>query len=331
MFEYNATTIHERVHWFQHHGTSFGCFLEALRLSQMMTTLRSLREIPFSEIRDLLHQRNQSSQPIIAIDPEEQYPVFNDEGNSSYEMNLFRQIWFDHQWVHKVLDDSTILQSGMKQIPESAFGEVVGDVMLALCGELNFSPQTKNTVLTNPFEPRKWFSIAENEMVFASWKGLHLTSRLLMECSATISEIRVLLGNSSIFTKLNEKSDLEAALRSRIKRILEGDYGLPIRIILQILKVDLANLAVLFDILPTVNVLCFIALNPPLPPYVMYPPQDALSWQWQDIYPPIRFLRLTQYISKIGLLKNFQDHRTISAYIDEFCDMCKIPHIVIVG
>jgi hypothetical protein len=324
-FESHATIIHERVHWLQHHGTSFGCFLEVLRLSQMMTTLRWLREMPVPKIQNLLHQRTNLSKPIIAIDSKKQYPIFDDEGDGDYEMSLFKQIWFDHQWTHNVLENSNILQTGLRQIPESVFGEVVGDIMLTLCVEFDFSPYTKNTVLENSFEPRKWFSISENEMIFSSWMGLHLTSRALMECSATIAEIQTLLSSGWIFLG---RGDLGIALRNRVKRIIEGDYGLPIRILLQVLNVDLDNLECLLKILPTVNLLCFIALNPPLPPYVMCPPHNAPSWQWQDIYPPIRFLRLAQRIDKFGLLKDCRDHKTISVYLDELCDMCKMSHTI---
>lgn len=330
MFEYNATTIHERVHWFQHHGTSFGCFLESLRSSQVITTLRRLREMPSSKVKELLNQRTNFSKPILEIHQQEQYPIF-DEENDNHEMNTFRQIWFDHQWLHIMLEDSSVLQSELRlrPIPESAFGEVIANVMLTLHGDFGFLPNNKNVMSIDYFESRKWFSVAEGEMIFTSWKSEHLTSRILMESAATISEIQLFRNTIHAWSRLIEESDLVKALENRVNRILKGDYGLPVRILLQELNVDFSlDFNLFFDILPTVNVLCFIALNPPLPPYVMSPPCDASSWRWQDIYPPIRFIQLAQYVKKIGLLNDWQNHKAISSYIDKVCDLYKIPHVI---
>src|SRR5437868_1522380 len=56
-FEYNASVVHERVHWLQHHGTSMGCFLSALRYSQQRTAARWLRDLPSEDVREMLRQR----------------------------------------------------------------------------------------------------------------------------------------------------------------------------------------------------------------------------------------------------------------------------------
>ncbi|NMF66114.1 hypothetical protein DP113_01410 [Brasilonema octagenarum UFV-E1] len=320
-FEYNATVIHERVHWFQHHGTSFGCFLEALRLSQQNTTLRWLREMPSSRVRDFLRQRVEFTTPILEIDPQTRHPIFA-QGDEHDQMNLFRQIWFDHQWVHAVFEDSRISKQ-LGKPPGTVIGEVVGDVMLALCAEHDFLPQTKNAILTTPLTARQWFSVDDTEMMFVSISGMYLTSKILMECAATISELQLL--PESLWMPVLGKAGVETVLTNRIKTILDGDYGIPIRSLLVVLN---AGLDRLLDVLPTVNVLCFIALNPPLPPYVMHPPDDAPSWRWQDIYPPIRFARLALCVKKVGLLSDCRDHRTIATYIDKLCDVCQLPHTI---
>jgi hypothetical protein len=326
MFEYNATRVHEMVHWFQHHGTSFGCFLESLRLSQFLTTLRYLRSMPSDKAKDLIHKRNKFSRPILEIDPQTQYPIFH-EGENNNEMNLFKQIWFDHQWVHTVLEDSRILQSGLRQIPGVSFGEVISDVMLALREDSDFLFDAKN--VSAILESREWFSIPDHEMQFTDWRGKALTSKALMESAATISEIQLFRYSAHFWSVFIEEEDRIKIIKSRVDRILEGDYGLPIRIILEIMQIDFSSdINLLFDMLPTVNILCFIALNPPLPPYVMSPPCDRQSWQWNDLYPPVRFIRLARCIKKIGLLNDWRNHESISSYIYEVSTLCQLPHTI---
>jgi hypothetical protein len=312
-FEYSATVIHERVHWLQSHGTSFGCFLGALRLSQRTTTLRMFRGEPSHKIENLLDQRN-NNKSILNLDRETQYPVLGDDSDL---INIFRQIWFDHQWIHKSFEDSRTTEK-LGQVPGHIVGEIIGDLMLTLW-DYKFPSHLGNDLKSALEEARNWFSIGESEMYFASMHGMRLTSKNIMEASAVISELQ-LLSSHMAFLK---KSDSKKALLNRIKTIIDSDYGVPIRCFLRALNISLERLG---EILPTVSVLCFIALNPPLPPYVMGPPENSPSWNWQDIYPPIRFARLVNCISRFGFLKDSNTHKNIIEYIDEICCFCSLPH-----
>ena len=316
-FEYNATSVHERLHWLQHHGTSFGCFLGALRLSQQSTTLRTLREESSDQIELLLEQRNSGDKSILNLDPETRYPDFKSD---SKLMNLFSKIWFDHQWVYKIFEDSRFAEQKPGQIPGNAIGEVVSDVMIAL-KEYGFSFTSSQISLRESLESRKWFSMDDSEMFLVTIFKMRLTSKLIMESPALISEIQLLSVQGSFL----QESDKKKAIENRIRIMVDGDYGIPIRCLLRVLNIDLNGLQ---NILPTVSIICFIALNPPLPPYVTDPPENSSSWKWQDIYPPIRFARLLHCVQRIGLLGNRSNHEEIFEYIMKICELCNLPHTI---
>ena len=318
-FEYNATLVHERVHWFQHHATSFGCFLGALRLSQQSTTLRALRAENSDRIKILLERRNKGDKSILNLNSETHYPDFTSD---SKLINLFRQIWFDHQWVHNIFDNSQCAEKKPGSVPGKVVGEIISDVVIAL-KEYNSPLHLNNMNIGSSLEVRQWFSIPDSEMIFVSMFRMRLTSKLLMESPALISELQILSAQMNYM----HKSDKKKALTARIEKIVNEDYGIPIRCLLKVLGIDL-NLDNLKIILPTVNVICFIALNPPLPPYVINPPENSSSWSWQDIYPPIRFARLSHCVHKIGLLKDRSTHKEISEYIAKICDICDMPHTI---
>ena len=322
MYEYTATHIHEQVHWLQHHNTSFGCFLELLRFSQIQTTIRFLRNMPSNEVQALLSRRKNGLKKLLTIDQKTQFPIL-EQSSDNYELNMFRLIWFNHQWLHLVLEDSRVLENGLALIPGSEVENIIADVIFLTEYELGSSPYGQNA--DHFLKAREWFSIHNNEMGVVLAEKQHLTSRILMEFSATISEIQLFRGSFDLLSIAVGESDLGKILEDRLTRILEGSYGLPIRILLKEMDIRKDRF---FDFLQTANLICFIALNPPLPPYSISPPKHMRSWRWHDIYPPIRFMRLAKNIKKIGILKNWQEHNSIWDYISRACDASRISHVI---
>lgn len=320
-FEYNATVVHERVHWLQHHGTSFGAFLEALRYSQQVTTLTWLREIPPDDVVAMLAARASATKQILTLDPKSQYPIFDPDGDSN-PLNLFRQIWYDHQWVHLLLEDSRVCESvGIP--PKSAVGEIIGDVMLSLCSDGGFDCQNGDLIRTNASEPRRWYTFDSDAMGLVRVNGERLTTKMIMEAPATIAEMR-LLPAEAWNTLLGHRGRVDA-ITQRLRAIVEGDYGVPVRSLLAIRGDDICMIS---DVLPTVSVLCYLALNPPLPPYVMSPPATADSWAWDDIYPPTRFTRLCYATNRVGLIADCRDHHRISEYISALLNESQLPSTI---
>ncbi|HEV7282788.1 MAG TPA: hypothetical protein VGN57_21455 [Pirellulaceae bacterium] len=315
VFRYNATHIHERVHWLQHHGTSFGMFLEALRFSQQLTTLRTFRSIGSDRIRDLLNDTPLGRSAVMKLDSVEQYPIFGRTQDSS-DLDLLRQIWFDHQWVHALFEDS-VSCDGFGRPPASAVGEIFGDVMLALCDDARFECEKASLICTDPREPRGWFACEPDPL--AAVDGKRLTSKLLMESAAVISEVR--LAESAEWNKLSG-GEAAAKLRDSVDALLQGDYGVPVRGLLAILRAQEKDLS---HVLATASVLCFIALNPPVPPFVMEPAPSGDPWRWEDLYPPIRYERLCHVVREVGLIRDARSHKVLEHYMSTICEAADMP------
>lgn len=316
-FEYNATLIHERTHWMQHHGTSFGAFLDAVRFSQEHTALRWIRSLPQSRIERLVDGRFQSNEPVLRIDQGTQLPVY-ELSETDDELDIFRQIWFDHQWVHSVFEDSSICDA-VGRPPAEAIGEVVADVVLDLSEEPPLGAFNLSQLASDQVASREWYRFPDKIIFFGLGKS-RLTSRMLMETAATISEIEVLRSGPWI-SLLDEKS-AKNALRRRLRSLLEGEYGVAFRALLTIYGAESDEIITL---LPTASALCFAALNPPLPPYTMSGPEHRKSWRWSEIYPPSRFKQLCEAVPKVGILKAARDHRTLHSYIHDLCRVANIP------
>lgn len=316
-FEYNATVVHERVHWLQHLGTSFGALLESIRFSQQGTTLRWLRDVPNHEIVHLLDTRNNGVEPILPLMSETLYPKFDASGDEN-PLNLFRQIWFDHQWIHSILEDSRTSEQTLGRPPNHVVGEIFGDVMLALTSEAGFKSEHYEN-RSDPYEPRSWFT-PDLPITFVRIGDMRLTSRMIMESAATIAEMQ--LFTNGIWEQQIGREEMDRKYRQRVDAILGGDYGIPVRGLLKILGMELSDYAL---VLPTTALLCFLALNPPVPPFVMFPPQKNGSWKWADIYPPIRFSGFCHAVRDIGLIESCSNHDEIDEYIKSIVAQSGIP------
>jgi hypothetical protein len=319
-FEYSAATIHERVHWLQHHGTSFGVFLDAIRISQEATTERWFDSMSKSELAKLLKDRQSRTRPPLPIDRNQQQPVFDNQPNAeSSDLDTWRQIWFDHQWVHTALENSVVCDD-MGSPPSQVFGEVASDVMLGYCGDFGFKTNLSEIISTDQQQSRTWFR-PNDRIAFLRFAESRLTSKLLMEASATIAEIRYF--RTGMWSGLIKERGAAKILNRRFKTLLEGEYGTPVRLIAKTTGIeDEAQL------LATSAVLCFAALNPPVPPYVMAPPSTGGAWSWADIYPPLRFARLCKAARKVGIISECLDHELLRNYIGEVCDAAGVTSVV---
>lgn len=212
-----------------------------------------------------------------------------------------------------MFEDSRICET-IGPPPGQVIGEVISDTMLGLCHNLNYSCDNKNIIIGEHASTRNWYSVHDSELTFVKYSGERLTSKMLMEAAATISEIEAI--SSGIWQEtINENSRYEQ-FEKRFKQVLEGEYGAPIRILISCLS---ANVKI-DHIFSTVNVLIYLALNPPLPPYVMAPPEGSESWHWRNLYPPLRFIQLCKSVTEIGFIRSCHDHAAIEAYMDDLLD-----------
>lgn len=312
-FEGHLGILHENVHWLHHQGTTFGALLTWIQASQEFTTLRFLREAGSGDIASRLARGDGGGPPLLSIDLEQQRPLY--DRRDSENMNLFRQIWFDHQWVYQFLDDASISESAGAPTPQQ-FGEVLGDVILVL-SELFGTEEAED--LMSPLEMRSGFTPQVERLGVVRAGGSPLTSRSLLECSATIAELRSL--DADFWRGLNGDAH-EEHVRRKVSALLRTSYGVPLRAAAMVLGAAPEHPE---RILSTVSALCYLALNPPVPPYSFRPPPGVRSWGWEELYPPARFGRLVAAVARIGLLPDDASHHQLASYLDTVCDAAGLP------
>lgn len=315
ILDYHLTYVHEVLHWMQHHGTTFGAFLDVLRFTQEQTTLTSLRELPSNVCQGLLLRRENEGIPILKIDPAQPKMIKQDFKTYNREIGIFGQIWFELQWVYSFLNDCSISDNGIHPGGD-IFAEAFRDVYLHYLFKAQpFSEKELN-------EAAKWYRFNDNEIVLIRYGGKDLTSHLLMECAATISELQAILGNSNtpfnIFIK-------ERDFKKRIDTLLDTRYGLPFKLFLHQLEIGIEFFE---EICATLNVLIFISLNPPIPPFSFGPPPYGDTWKWGDIYPPVRFVRAIEAVKTLGLLKPYPNHSETKEYIQKIVSLSNMPTII---
>jgi len=305
--KFDAQYSHESLHWLQHHGTTVGAFLSLIRYSQEGTTISWFRdELPSEKRVQILERRLTGKKSIIEFSEGGQ--LLNSSFNGGKKFELFRQIWHDHQLIHSMLEFS-LYQDNISFPRGQVLGEVAADAILYFCNSCGLN------YLGNEIT-RGFYNVDDDSVHFVQAMGQRLTTRSIMEGWATLNDLMALagwIGYSKPISK--DASNLwEEYIRSVFS---DGTYRLPLEIFLQVVRPNFKNI---IQIIPTINAICYIALNPPLPPLVMQPPSKSESWSWKEIYPPLRFMQLVQAIPKFGLLPLQADHEILESFIYEICD-----------
>jgi hypothetical protein len=310
LIQYNATLIHEWTHWIQHNGTTFGAFQSAMRFTQELTALGNLRGLPQKILEQLMVRRK--TRPIIFIDQQKGFLTQQKFSSHSDELNTFGQIWFELQWVQKFFDDSNIAST--TGVPtQNIFGDAIGDIFIHYFG-LGHSAREL-------LEIREWYRF-EDQIQIVRFSGIHLTSKLLMECGATLAEVQFLFNN--LETALSNYIT-QGHFEARMKVLVESGYGIPLKMFLQILDISFTDVS---KICATLNLIIFVALNPPLPPYSTNPPNGRKSWLWTEIYPPLRFIKAVEAVKKIGFAKPFFDHMQSAEYLNKIIEVSRLPTVI---
>lgn len=307
LIKMQGTYGHEFVHWNQYNGTTVGAFLTFLRYSQQITTLNLFTSLPQNLKERLLYSRRHGN-PVVPIN-KKGLLGFSDEGSS---LNIFRQIWYDHILVQSLIENSTLQQDISWPIGQ-VFGEVASDVILFSCDEYKFDTYAGHE------EVRQWYKF-DGPVHLVSSQGRRLTSKLLMEGSAVCSELLIL--SRLISDQIIGKNVNRDFFTQRLLDILRGDYGLALNLMLESFGYEYFDIT---SVLSTFSTLCDIALNPPLPPIFMSPPINKKSWQWEEIYPPLRFLAAVNSLPDIGLLPDSPTPKVLNQYIEDICDYNNWP------
>ncbi len=177
-----ASLFHEEYHWIQQNGTTVGAFLALLRYSQERTTINHLTGVQPHSLSQLLNKRfSESPCPIVQMGNNEELDLSSLHENDP--MNLFRQIWYDHQLISSIFNCSN-KQDKISYPRGQVFGEITGDAILHFCDRCGW--QYPGNELA-----RKWYRFDEQEMFFVAAGNQRFTTRDLFEGVALANELEL--------------------------------------------------------------------------------------------------------------------------------------------
>jgi hypothetical protein len=306
--DFNLAHIHENVHWFQHVGTTYGAFMDALRSSQRYVLLRFLRDLPRAQRRDLLDDRLKTGRPFIELDPRTQYP--KDTTSDAPEVSIVKQIWFDHQWLHASFDDSRAIDR-LGHPPVDACSHVMADVILNACDTHGYL--SEDYAKGGHLDARAWYFSEDRTVaeVVTELDGerVHVTSIGLMECAASLNELQWLQGN---MIGAIAPEELKRVVHARIEEFVGSSYSIPYKLFHLASERPQTRPE---SIWLSLNLVIFFALNPPLPPRILTRP--GRPWSWSEIYPPIRFFMSLKALDDIEPISDPESIAEMQRYVTD--------------
>jgi hypothetical protein len=251
LLKHSAAILHESSHWVQHHGTTVGALLSLIRFSQSITGSDLLFAFRKNELEAILTRRFKENSALVPVDADGQLILPANPDRKTY---LPRQIWYDHQLVYKAILASSE-QDDVGWPRGEVFGQVLADGLLFLSDRFELGPYPGNKIA------RELYHFPKSEVVFAAFKGERLTTRGIMEGAASSNELRALAASPELAGEYTQEQKVEDVGAS-LDHILETDYGISLRALLHITESPEDSI---FDLLPTLNLVSDLALNPPCP------------------------------------------------------------------
>ena len=317
VFEFSLKHIHEWTHWFQHAGTSIGLFFEFVRHSQTAVFMKWIKDQNKDIRSNIFSDRFLKNIPLIQLD--KKGASIAQDGSPSDPLNFIIQAWYDHQFLHEMLLDSTIADEfGM--IGSDGFSNVMADVVLFACGDMGFQSDLFDDV--GHMGARRWYFEGETKFPLVAAARKRITTKSLMECAATIAELVYMQSNPRLEVDHTDNSKKIALDVER--KLMNSEYGYPILAFSHIVSDSLFKGD--NKIFSSLSAVIYAALNPPIPPLYIGPKEDGKSWEWTDIYPPFRFLELCKSVNRIGPLHDNPESKDIETYINSLCEVSGVPY-----
>lgn len=218
---YSLATIHEWGHWFQHAGTTVGLFLEFLRQSQSTLFMKWVKDQNKATRASIFSDRFSGNKPLIKLDSGGAPSAL--DLPSDHPLNFVIQAWYDHQFLHEMFLDSTVADEfGM--IGAAGFGDVMADVALYCCDDMGFSSQAYTA--HGHKIARKWYFHGEDKFPLVAAAGSRVSTKSLMECAATLSEVNYLRGNLLLVAdRTNHSKQVADAVDDKL---MKSYYGHPV-------------------------------------------------------------------------------------------------------
>lgn len=307
-FAYHTAKVHELTHWIQTTSTTIGALLSLVRYVQQRTAEHMLHAMKPSIRQRVLDRRILHGQPLLPSGPD---GIDITSAGRELSIDPVRlQMWLDCLAVDKLLY-STETPIPDRQFPSNiVLGEILGDCFLYLAGELSMGTYPGHETA------RGLFRVATGPGAVQTGDGEHLTTENIIECGATINEL--LTGSN--FAWFIELVGVGVDRQQSLRTLLETSYGRAARWFLKLTKAPADRLT---ELLPALSVICDLSLNPPVPPQYL---SFHRVLDWNEIYPPYRFVRLTRACSRVGLLEMGAAHKTVVEFSRRLCDSAGIEH-----
>jgi hypothetical protein len=303
--------VHESGHWNRFHGSSVGVTLSLMKYASERIIVDHFAALEHSEKIALIGERKTGRKIFDFADP---------RPGRSERFTLVRQLWLDLLAARWALYDLHALHSTQWDF-SAAVGSALTDVLI--WGEPLFSTETALLGRRAPL-----VRLAdEDSFGKAAVNGKELTTRHILECASTIDELLSLglddIGNSSgsevgqVIRSMGWPFADDRLAELARDRLADGEYGWPLQAYSSITGDTRFPESAMMTLL-----LCDVALNPPLPPFLDL--DESAEMRWLDIYPPVRFLRCCQAAGKLGALSGLPSDGLLLEYSGDLCHAAQI-------
>jgi hypothetical protein len=292
-FSYQMIAAHESGHWARFHGSTIGVALALMKYASERIVYDFMSDLDLAEKRALVNARR-AGEPILSL--------LEPHSARSDDFLLSRQLWVDLSFGSRVLLDSVRTEQA-KWNACRAVGSAFTDALW--WGHPLFSSDAES------LESPVLVELADRDHIgVVTVGGERITTRLLFECAGAIDQ---LLAWGIDLVKENG-APVSPLLEPFAMTALASSYGAPLRAYNRITQASTNQIR---ESLPTVILLCDLALNPPVPPFLHL--DESAILKWEDIYPPIRFVRGCRAAAEMGPLSQLPDDDALLSYSKEVC------------
>ncbi|MGV9689615.1 hypothetical protein ACWDUX_10930 [Streptomyces sp. NPDC003444] len=300
---------HERAHWFQFSGSTFGALLMSLHRAEETLLLFGLREKVTDPAALAYVRRGIRTRRSVFSPRQADVPMPEQVADLADTYARLRTARFH-------LTDG---EKGGRRFSGSA--EAIAEAFV----------EADSVYAQHTGGVRPWPRVAVAEVYQSALRarpavrdGVELTARNLLEAGAVLNEL------AGIVVSGWPEWRFEAGSRYRpmpsefrylvddVLTTLPPGYGAPIRLALEEWGPHLRGFGETADrfgmALPTLACCIDISVNPPIPP--ICPPVRS---PWAAIYPPLRFLSAVRAVSELGLIEEFPTAETYEEYRREIC------------
>jgi hypothetical protein len=294
---YSATEIHERIHWGQFVGTSWGNL--CLKLNQCQADKFINASVYTDLIRILEDLKN--------IKISDNYQISrNDVNDDNYSSMVFLQNWIDG-----MLAQSFFMVGGAKF---KQFDCLKQSIAVALCDQFTTSCEyfgVEDSRLVSELDELftfNDFSISDN------YQGGVLSTKDLFEGQARASELVYLFNFTDVADKMDSIENFNKLINSLSQN---SPYWIAFNYFLHITNERFSSLKEFSHSLAKFCLLVDISFATPWPPFVSADSIGNLSWD--DFYPTNRFSKACLSFKRININFNANDPNEHLKFVDDIC------------